>query len=550
MNPSIPRCAAALLALLLTLALPSASAHEGEEHGAAVPPPAQPASAQPRLETASPDVELVALLQDGKLTIYLDHYADNAPIDGAQVELESGSHKAVAQAAGDGVYSVAADWLTKPGKYEMLFTIQAGDLQDLLTGTLEVPAQKEAAASEQRIAWVRWLGATVALLGLALIASKWRRRAALPSLLAVLAMLPLLQPAPGYAHGGEDHGDGDKAAASPLPAGSAPARLGDGSVFVPKAAQRLLGLRTVLAKEQEITLGAELNGHVLADPNFSGRVQASQSGRIEAGPRGLPHLGEKVAKGQVLAYLVPAAGSLERGNSQAQLAEVEAQLGLAQKRAERLEQLSGSIPRRDLDAAHAELEGLKQRKAALAASLNQREALRAPVSGSVSRAAVVAGQVVEARDVLFEIVNPDKLWVEALAYDTALAGQVAGGTAVTEGGQTVALTLLGRSLELREHAVPLQFRVVSPAPPLSVSEPLKVYAQTRQRVRGILLPRASVGKSAGGESEVWVHVSAERFAPRKVRVQPVDGTNVAVVQGLHADERVVSAGAPLLSQIR
>jgi len=549
MKPSNSRRAATLLALLLTLALPIASAHEGEEHEAAATPTNLPQTAQPRLETASPEVELVAVLQDGKLTIYLDHYADNAPIDGARIELESGSHKAVAQAAGDGVYNVAADWLAKPGKYEMLFTVQAGDLQDLLTGTLEIPAPKETPASGQGVAWMRWVGATVALLGLALIASKWRRRAALPPLLAILAVLPLLQPAPGFAHDGEEHGGAaDKASA--LPSGSAPTRLGDGSVFVPKAAQRLLGLRTVLAKEQEIPLGAELNGHVVADPNFSGRVQASQSGRIEAGPRGLPHLGEKVAKGQVLAYLVPAASSLERGNSQAQLAEIEAQLGLAQRRAERLEQLSGSIPRRELDAAHAELEGLKQRKAALAASLYQREALRAPVSGSVSRAAVAAGQVVEARDVLFEIVNPDKLWVEALAYDTVLAGQVSGGTAVTEGGQSVALTLLGRSLELREHAVPLQFRVDSPAPPLSVSEPLKVYAQTHQRVRGILLPRASVGKSAGGESEVWVHVSAERFAPRKVRVQPVDGANVAVVQGLHADERVVSEGAPLLAQIR
>lgn len=546
MKPSNPRCAAALLALLFTLALPFASAHEGEEHEAAVPN--APTTAQPRLETASPEVELVAMLQDGKLTIYLDGYADNAPVNGARVELESGSHKAVAQAAGDGVYNVAADWLAKPGKYELLFTVQAGDLQDLLTGTLEVPAQKETPASEQRVAWTRWVGATVALLGLALIASRWRRRATLPSLLAALAVLPLLQPMPGLAHEGEEHGAADKAYL--LPPGSAPTRLGDGSVFVPKAAQRLLGLRTVLAKEQDIPLGAELNGHVVADPNFSGRVQASQSGRIEAGPRGLPHLGERVAKGQVLAYLVPSANSLERGSSQAQLAEVEAQLGLAQKRVERLEQLSGSIPRREVDAAHAELDGLKLRKAALAASLYQREALRAPVSGNVSRAAVAAGQVVEGRDVLFEIVNPDKLWVEALAYDTTLAGQIAGAAAVTEGGKSVALILLGRSLELREHAVPLQFRVVSPAPPLSVGEPLKVYAQTRQRVLGILLPRASVGKSAGGESEVWVHVSAERFTPRKVRVQQVDGANVAVVQGLHADERVVSEGAPLLSQIR
>ena len=44
--------------------------------------------------------------------------------------------------------------------------------------------------------------------------------------------------------------------------------------------------------------------------------------------------------------------------------------------------------------------------------------------------------------------------------------------------------------------------------------------------------------------------SAERFAPRKVQVQPLDAQRSLVTSGLTAGERVVTQGATLLAQIR
>ena len=75
-------------------------------------------------------------------------------------------------------------------------------------------------------------------------------------------------------------------------------RLPDGSLFVPKAVQRQLGLRHVLAHIDDLAATVEFNGKVIADPNAGGRVQATQSGRLEAGPKGLPTLGRKVVKGR------------------------------------------------------------------------------------------------------------------------------------------------------------------------------------------------------------------------------------------------------------
>jgi multidrug efflux pump subunit AcrA (membrane-fusion protein) len=367
-------------------------------------------------------------------------------------------------------------------------------------------------------------------------------------------------PGAARAHGDEDHGEPraapEKAVtlpAPPVPGGGAqasPTRLPDGSVFVPKATQRLLGLRTRLVEIREVPQTAELKGHVVPDPNASGRVQAAQAGRVGPGPRGFPYLGQQVKKGEVLAYLSPVAGAIERGNQTARLAELASALAIAEKKVERYAQLEGSVPRKEIDAARAELQSLQARRDAVAASLHQREALSAPVSGVVSASTVSAGQVVEAREVLFEIVDPQRLWVEAVAYDMSLNGQITGATGVGVSGQPVKLTYLGAGYQLREQALPVQFRINPPLPPISVGEKIKLFVETRDRVRGFPLPQGAVTRSASGEAIAWVHVSAERFVPRRVQTVALDAANVAVAGGLQAGERVVTGGAALLAQVR
>ena len=168
------------------------------------------------------------------------------------------------------------------------------------------------------------------------------------------------------AHGGEDHGDTPKPPAAPAPVAvvnaqgqvtfSEPAlRLPDGSVFVPKSAQRQLSLRTRPAVKGEFPRTVELNGRIVADPNAGGRVQTFQSGRIEAGPNGLAVLGQRVSKGKILAWLQPAATALERGTQQSALAELAAQESVLERRLARLQQLEGSVPQKDIEQAEIEL---------------------------------------------------------------------------------------------------------------------------------------------------------------------------------------------------
>ena len=365
------------------------------------------------------------------------------------------------------------------------------------------------------------------------------------------------------AHGGEDHGDEQKAPVAPAPVAAVDAqgqvtfnepalRLPDGSVFVPKSAQRQLSLRTRTALKGEFPRTVELNGRIVADPNAGGRVQTFQSGRIEAGPNGLAVLGQRVNKGQILAWLQPAATALERGTQLSALAELAAQESVLERRLVRLQQLEGSVPQKDIEQAEIELAAFKKRKSAVGGSLG-REALVAPVSGVVSAANVAVGQVVDAQAVVFEVVDPQRLAVEAMAYDPVLLDGLTKASAPIAGG-VLDLAFVGLGRTLKEQAMPVLFRVETPKngalPAVAVGQTLKVLAQTKARQAGVAIPAAAVVRNAANESVVWVHESAERFVSRKVKAAALDGHSAVVTDGLNGGERVVVQGAASLAQIR
>jgi membrane fusion protein, heavy metal efflux system len=344
---------------------------------------------------------------------------------------------------------------------------------------------------------------------------------------------------------GHDHGDAPAAASS-----NGPQRQADGSVFLPKPAQRQLGVRTLLTEEAELSRSVELSAKVLMDPNAGGKVQPLNAGRIEPGPRGLPNAGQAVRKGDLLAYVVSSSAPIERANQAAQLAELRAAKALADKRVARLKELADTVPRKDIEAAESEAASLWARIAAVGAGVAPREALLAPVSGVIASAHVVAGQVVDARELLFEIIDPSRLRIEALAFDPALAGNI-GSASLALGSQRVPLSYIGAARSLREQALPLGFRAQGAVlNGLAVGQPVRVFVQTKDKLKGIAVPTASLMKSPANQTVVWVKTAPERFEPRAVTTEPLDGINVAITSGLKAGERVATQGATLINQVR
>lgn len=369
------------------------------------------------------------------------------------------------------------------------------------------------------------------------------------SLSAVLAAA-LLSILPAWAGPGAHGPNGEHLDQAATPSGSGLARQPDGSVNIPKVAQRRMGLRTLIAPETEAAATVQLSGRVVADPNASGLIQSAHGGRIEVGQHGLPVAGQSVRQGDVLAWVRHHAEPYALAAQQSQRAELRAGRELAEQRVKRLESLEGTVPRKEIEAARIEAQSLRERERSIAASLDAREPLRAPISGVIARSDLKAGQIVDGREVLIEIVDPARLMVEASTPDAALGAKLR--DAHLAGLDGVRLQLVGAARALRDGVLPLNFRLKSDrdAAPLAVGQPVTVVAALTERRKGIVLPAEAVVRSPSNEPVVWIKTGAERYLPQPVQVQPLDAHTVLVTRGLAPDNRVVVLGAALVAQIR
>ena len=154
----------------------SSVAHEGEEHE----PASKPAdvSISPRFEVISEQVEMVGVLADKNLVIYLDRADDNSPIENAKIEVEGTGFKGIATAFGDGVYQLPVQSIP-PGKYPLTITLEAGEVSDLLSADLEVATIEQGPAPINKTFNKWWLYIGIAFL-IAIGAFMLMRRARQP----------------------------------------------------------------------------------------------------------------------------------------------------------------------------------------------------------------------------------------------------------------------------------------------------------------------------------------------------------------------------------
>jgi cobalt-zinc-cadmium efflux system membrane fusion protein len=159
---------------------------------------------------------------------------------------------------------------------------------------------------------------------------------------------------------------------------------------------------------------------------------------------------------------------------------------------------------------------------------------------------------VEAGQLLYEIVDPGRLLIEATTPDVALANALASASLREAAG--VRLEKIGVARSLREGVLPVTFRAqpekAGTAMPLAVGQSVTVVAALSEKRKGIVLPATSVVRGASNEPTVFIKVTAERFMPQPVETRPIDANTVMVVKGLAPDNRVVVQGASLLAQIR
>jgi RND family efflux transporter MFP subunit len=541
------------------LSLFAGHAHEGHSHDGDAAKAALAATAYPRTTAQSELYEIVGIVKDKRLTVYIDRFTSNEPVTDARLKVTIGDGEPIdALPTENGGYVVPISDLPSAGSVEVVFTIDAKAGEDLLVGSLSNPATATAASTPSR--WIASLPlpmrnpAVLALAAFALgvLFGRFQLSGRVVPAVATGAAIIVVLVVMIVVVSDADPATGNTApAAQQTTLSDAPRRLADGTAFVAKPTQRLLDVRTIPAIAETARPTVNLIGRVIGDPNRSSVIQSIHGGRVIPLESGLPRIGQHVRKGDVLAQVDPYLPLADRTTILEKTGEIEQLIAVAEARVRRLRPLAerGAVPMSQVTDAELELEGLRARREVIRNTRTEPELLRAPTDGVIAAAKVVPGQVVQAQDILFQIIDPKGYWVEALVYGQIDPKSLSDATAIAA-GQSIPLTFRGVSPALQQHASIVHFAIAEPPAGLSVGQPVTVVAKSGAPVSGLVVPRGSVVRSANGEMVVWLHIDAERFEARPVRTTPVDGARLLVAAGLAENERVVIRAADLINQIR
>ncbi|MEM9075273.1 MAG: efflux RND transporter periplasmic adaptor subunit [Myxococcota bacterium] len=345
----------------------------------------------------------------------------------------------------------------------------------------------------------------------------------------------------------------------------------DTSISLTKEQQWRVRFGTAFVFRETIRPSAEVAGDLTTPPTGTAHVHAPVSGRILAGATALPRPGDEVRRGQVLAHLAPTPGSPEDA-TRAGLAVVDAQTRVESARAEleRSQRLLAeqAVPERrvadaerSLRVAEASLRAARQAQALYAAARSGRGGgawrITAPIDGIIDKVDVSPGEAVDTNELVFRIVDVSTLWVHADVPESWAARLVPQGDAAFQvvgadewhslrlqgDDANAALITVGRSVDPRTRTVPIVYELLgSPHASFRVGAGLNVAVPIGEATEALVVPRTAL-LDDDGRDLVVVQTGGEQFVERPVRVGERQGHRVAILDGLHIGDRVVTEGA-------
>jgi len=311
-----------------------------------------------------------------------------------------------------------------------------------------------------------------------------------------------------------------------------------------------------------------------AKPGYSAPVVAPLAGQLAQPPgKTLPQPGTRVEAGEVLAVLRP-----RFSNAAARFVEIEAEFGRAgavlkqaETAFERTKKLAAQEAKseRELQEAEAALASAKARHAA-AFSLRSTYAgkpspeaegraqapsleLRAPIAGTVTSIAAGLGEPVTADQIVFTILNPATVWIEARVPEASIGklSEVKGALCEVPGdneqfiavsGEAGRLVFVGMEVDAVTRTVPLIYELKNEPARLRVGQAVRLHVETVRAEEALAIPDSAIVEE-GGQAVAFVQVSGETFEKRELKLGIRDGNVVQVLEGLKEGERLVTKGA-------
>ena len=107
----------------------------------------------PRFYAESDLYELVGVIRDKQITLYLDRYATNEAVKGANLEVEIDGVKMAVKPHGDGEYLIELKDKIKDQPTPISITINDGGVNDILVSTIDLSQFENSSVMN----WKTWL---------------------------------------------------------------------------------------------------------------------------------------------------------------------------------------------------------------------------------------------------------------------------------------------------------------------------------------------------------------------------------------------------------
>ncbi len=334
-------------------------------------------------------------------------------------------------------------------------------------------------------------------------------------------------------------------------------------ILVEKESQFLLGVLTEPAGTRQLSRTVRVLGRVVPRTQGKAEIIPLQSGQVIADPNyPMPHLGDFVKKGQVVAVIEQALSTAELLQVQAEKLKVDAEMEQARREYDRLKTIDKVVAQKDLIEAEIRLrtaEKVQQLYSktiakSISAHSGGRYYITSPIDGVITEADLTIGEQVEADKVIFEVIDLQTLWVEAQVYETDLASiekskEARISTQAYEGEFfTGRLFTLGNVVDEITRTVRVIFEVKNTDYKLRIGMFADVSIEFGAPEDVLVVPRSAV-TSVGGKNVIFVHIDPEYFIGREVRLGDQNGDFVEIKSGLEIDERVVTTGNYQLKSI-
>lgn len=317
----------------------------------------------------------------------------------------------------------------------------------------------------------------------------------------------------------------------------------------------------VKVEEKDLAPVLEVTAELVPDPDRRADVGSRTAARVLGFK---VKLGDRVAPGTPLVVLE----STEVGKARAQLRAAEARAEVARQAADREQALldARATSRREaLDAdaaaktAASELAAVRTTLAALGAAEEDggdpsRLVLRSPIAGTVVARSAHVGQSVEPSATLVEVVDLERLWLEAQVYEREMRFVAPGQLVQLETrafpGEVFRgkVDRIGDVLDARTRAVKVRVSLPNPGHRLkpgmfATARIVGTHANAPRRM--VVIPWAAV-QEIDGHPAVFVREGEREFQLHRVHTGERAGDLVKVLNGVKVGDVVVAEGSFLL----